>query len=79
MDKLSMEEAGYFNCVSVPDGAPSQVSKKELPAEGEVLIRLKTFELCVLLSICKVPFLPSSLALSLGVIWWFSLPYYYNH
>ncbi|XXG74570.1 hypothetical protein AAC387_Pa07g3258 [Persea americana] len=35
MDKLSMEEAGYFNCVSVPDGAPSKVSNKELPAEGE--------------------------------------------
>ncbi|KAJ8631298.1 hypothetical protein MRB53_024621 [Persea americana] len=35
MDKLSMEEAGYFSCVSVPDGAPSKVSNKELPAEGE--------------------------------------------
>ncbi|KAF5192588.1 twinkle-like protein [Thalictrum thalictroides] len=31
MDKLSMEEAGFRNCVSVPDGAPSMVSK-ETPA-----------------------------------------------
>ncbi|XP_077221011.1 twinkle homolog protein, chloroplastic/mitochondrial-like [Tasmannia lanceolata] len=31
MDKLSMEEAGYPNCVSVPDGAPAKVSDKELP------------------------------------------------
>ncbi|ONK65745.1 uncharacterized protein A4U43_C06F490 [Asparagus officinalis] len=27
MDKLAMEEAGYRNCVSVPDGAPGKVSK----------------------------------------------------
>lgn len=31
-----MEEAGFRNCVSVPDGAPSKVSTKELPAEEEV-------------------------------------------
>ncbi|KAK7329649.1 hypothetical protein VNO77_23821 [Canavalia gladiata] len=31
MDKLAMEEAGFFNCVSVPDGAPPSVSSKELP------------------------------------------------
>lgn len=31
MDKLAMEEAGFFNCVSVPDGAPASVSSKELP------------------------------------------------
>lgn len=30
-DKLSMEEAGYRNCISVPDGAPPKVSTKELP------------------------------------------------
>lgn len=30
-----MEEAGYLNCVSVPDGAPSQVAK-EIPNEGQV-------------------------------------------
>ncbi|XP_068657059.1 twinkle homolog protein, chloroplastic/mitochondrial-like isoform X2 [Aristolochia californica] len=34
MDKLSMEEAGFRNCVSVPDGAPAKVSE-ELPAEEE--------------------------------------------
>uniref|UniRef100_A0A453SY43 SF4 helicase domain-containing protein n=2 Tax=Aegilops tauschii subsp. strangulata TaxID=200361 RepID=A0A453SY43_AEGTS len=28
VDKLSMEEAGYRNCVSVPHGAPAKVSKK---------------------------------------------------
>ncbi|CAN6455717.1 unnamed protein product [Victoria cruziana] len=32
IDKLSMEEAGFLNCVSVPDGAPPQVSDKELPS-----------------------------------------------
>ncbi|CAL5184198.1 unnamed protein product [Lathyrus oleraceus] len=31
MDKLAMEEAGFRNCVSVPDGAPPSVSSKELP------------------------------------------------
>ncbi|KAJ0957070.1 putative DNA helicase [Helianthus annuus] len=29
IDKLSMDEAGVVNCVSVPDGAPQQVSKKQ--------------------------------------------------
>ncbi|KAA8514786.1 hypothetical protein F0562_017965 [Nyssa sinensis] len=32
IDKLSMEEAGICNCVSVPDGAPQKVSTKELPS-----------------------------------------------
>ncbi|KAL7089565.1 hypothetical protein ACP275_13G192900 [Erythranthe tilingii] len=31
IDKLSVEEAGYYNCVSVPGGAPQTVSIKELP------------------------------------------------
>ncbi|KAM7505753.1 hypothetical protein LguiB_004657 [Lonicera macranthoides] len=31
IDKLSMEQAGLVNCVSVPDGAPQKVSIKELP------------------------------------------------
>ncbi|GMH31042.1 hypothetical protein Nepgr_032885 [Nepenthes gracilis] len=31
IDKLSMEEAGFCNCVSVPGGAPRKVSAKELP------------------------------------------------
>lgn len=35
MDKLSMEEAGFLNCVSVPDGAPSSVSKKDVPTEEQ--------------------------------------------
>ncbi|GER36806.1 nucleic acid binding protein [Striga asiatica] len=35
IDKLSMEEAGFRNCVSVPDGAPSKVSNKGLPSEDE--------------------------------------------
>ncbi|XP_062178421.1 twinkle homolog protein, chloroplastic/mitochondrial-like [Phragmites australis] len=34
IDKLSMEEAGYRNCVSVPDGAPPQVSDK-LPNKNQ--------------------------------------------
>ncbi|KDP34843.1 hypothetical protein JCGZ_09131 [Jatropha curcas] len=32
LDKLSLEEAGLFNCVSVPSGAPQIVSEKELPS-----------------------------------------------
>ncbi|KAK9110488.1 hypothetical protein Sjap_018548 [Stephania japonica] len=35
IDKLAMEEAGFRNCVSVPDGAPSKVNPKELPSETE--------------------------------------------
>ncbi|XP_015577268.2 twinkle homolog protein, chloroplastic/mitochondrial [Ricinus communis] len=35
MDKLAMEEAGFRNCVSVPDGAPGQVSQKELPSKEQ--------------------------------------------
>ncbi|GAB2280877.1 hypothetical protein Dimus_015500 [Dionaea muscipula] len=31
MDKLSMEEAGLRNCVSVPDGAPPSVSNRQAP------------------------------------------------
>ncbi|XP_062096398.1 twinkle homolog protein, chloroplastic/mitochondrial isoform X1 [Humulus lupulus] len=33
MDKLAMEEAGFRNCVSVPDGAPPSASTKDLPPE----------------------------------------------
>ncbi|XP_010655844.1 primase homolog protein isoform X1 [Vitis vinifera] len=32
VDKLSVEEAGFCNCVSVPGGAPQKVSAKELPS-----------------------------------------------
>ncbi|XP_076951740.1 twinkle homolog protein, chloroplastic/mitochondrial-like [Bidens hawaiensis] len=35
MDKLAMEEAGFRNCVSVPDGAPQKVSSKDLPSQEE--------------------------------------------
>ncbi|XP_039169495.1 twinkle homolog protein, chloroplastic/mitochondrial-like [Eucalyptus grandis] len=35
MDKLAMEEAGFRNCVSVPDGAPPSTSDKDLPPEGQ--------------------------------------------
>lgn len=38
MDKLAMEEAGFKNCVSVPDGAPPKISDKALPSEEEVSI-----------------------------------------
>ncbi|KAL3742433.1 hypothetical protein ACJRO7_017846 [Eucalyptus globulus] len=32
IDKLSLEEAGFRNCASVPSGAPGKVSKKGLPS-----------------------------------------------
>ncbi|KAF9667149.1 hypothetical protein SADUNF_Sadunf16G0303100 [Salix dunnii] len=32
IDKLSVEEAGFCNCVSVPGGAPQMVSAKDLPS-----------------------------------------------
>ncbi|CAA0832269.1 Twinkle homolog protein-chloroplastic/mitochondrial [Striga hermonthica] len=35
MDKLAMEEAGFRNCVSVPDGAPPKVSDKALPCQED--------------------------------------------
>lgn len=35
MDKLAMEEAGFRNCVSVPDGAPPKVSSKDLPSHEQ--------------------------------------------
>lgn len=35
IDKLAMEEAGFLNCVSVPDGAPAKVSSKEIPSEDK--------------------------------------------
>ncbi|KAL8138734.1 hypothetical protein V2J09_004735 [Rumex salicifolius] len=35
LDKLSMEEAGFLNCVSVPGGAPLKASHKELPSVQE--------------------------------------------
>lgn len=41
MDKLAMEEAGFRNCVSVPDGAPPSVSTKDLPPEEKVFSLVK--------------------------------------
>lgn len=41
MDKLAMEEAGFRNCVSVPDGAPPSVSTKDLPPEEKVFSLIK--------------------------------------
>ncbi|KAJ9673501.1 hypothetical protein PVL29_023204 [Vitis rotundifolia] len=35
IDKLSMEEAGFYNCVSVPDGAPGSVSTKVFKSDEE--------------------------------------------
>lgn len=35
MDKLAMEEAGFRNCVSVPDGAPPKVSSKDVPSQEQ--------------------------------------------
>ncbi|KAL7618177.1 twinkle homolog protein, chloroplastic/mitochondrial [Lactuca sativa] len=35
MDKLAMEEAGFRNCVSVPDGAPPKASSKDLPSQEQ--------------------------------------------
>uniref|UniRef100_A0A7C8YBZ1 Uncharacterized protein n=1 Tax=Opuntia streptacantha TaxID=393608 RepID=A0A7C8YBZ1_OPUST len=37
IDKLSMEEAGFRNCVSVPNGAPGKVSIKDVPAPDQEL------------------------------------------
>lgn len=36
IDKLSIEEAGYYNRVSVPGGAPQTVSIQELPSMDKV-------------------------------------------
>lgn len=38
MDKLAMEEAGFSNCISVPNGAPASVSNKNLPSEDQVCV-----------------------------------------
>lgn len=42
MDKLAMEEAGYRNCVSVPDGAPPKASPpdKDVPPEEQVCVSI---------------------------------------
>ncbi len=35
MDKLALEEAGFTNVVSVPDGAPARVKEGDLPPAAE--------------------------------------------
>lgn len=35
VDKLAMEQAGFRNCVSVPDGAPAQVSDKPVAPQED--------------------------------------------
>lgn len=39
-----MEEAGFRNCVSVPDGAPPSVSSKDLPPEDKVFFMLNILD-----------------------------------
>lgn len=46
MDKLALEEAGFRNCVSVPDGAPPSVSKNSLPSKEEVSVTLELCKYC---------------------------------
>ncbi|KAL2322157.1 hypothetical protein Fmac_026536 [Flemingia macrophylla] len=41
MDKLAMEEAGFFNCVVVPDGAPPSLSSKELPSPDQATLVIR--------------------------------------
>ena len=45
MDKLAMEEAGYCNCVSVPDGAPPKASPpdKDVPPEEQVCVSISFY------------------------------------
>jgi len=43
-----MEEAGFLNCVSVPDGAPPSVSSKDLPPPEQVFFNSQdTILLCM--------------------------------
>lgn len=43
MDKLSVEEAGFLNCISVPGGAPRKVSTDSvLPSIEKVLCHTNT-------------------------------------
>jgi len=42
-----MEEAGFRNCISVPDGAPPSVSSKELPPLEQVFFMLNMLMLYI--------------------------------
>ena len=46
-----MEEAGFHNCVSVPDGAPSVVSLKDLPPEEKVCLPFNILDLSLVIYI----------------------------
>lgn len=71
MDKLSMEEAGYCNCVSVPDGAPPKVSDKELPDKEEVLIHLKGLNILTLqLTFNLQSYLFIYIYFLVFIVWW---------
>lgn len=35
VDKLAMEEAGFFNVTSIPEGAPAKVQAGPLPAPSD--------------------------------------------
>lgn len=58
MDKLAMEEAGFRNCVSVPDGAPASVSKKDLPPQEMVGVVMMHFSIycksCIVHCYCYI-------------------------
>ncbi|RVX00471.1 Primase-like protein [Vitis vinifera] len=41
IDKLSMEEARFYNCVSVPDGAPPSVSTKVFKCEEKMVCNVQ--------------------------------------
>ncbi|RVX00521.1 Primase-like protein [Vitis vinifera] len=41
IDKLSMEEARFYNCVSVPDGAPPSVSTKVFESEEKMVCNVQ--------------------------------------
>lgn len=47
IDKLSLEEAGLCNCVSVPGGAPGKVSDKEVPSFEKVCTGTTYFVDCL--------------------------------
>ena len=43
MDKLSVEEAGFLNCISVPGGAPTKVSTNAVASIQKVLCYRNSF------------------------------------
>ncbi|KAM7276644.1 hypothetical protein ACFE04_018510 [Oxalis oulophora] len=58
MDKLSMEEAGFLNCVSVPDGAPASVNPKDLPPQTQaanIHVLINVYLICLEVLMFKGP------------------------